>query len=224
MWVDQVVDLGSQWGARRRADQIALATEREERARLGGSGRRPLLLRVGGASALGRRAGPTRTGTLRLRERVNQLWASLIGVVLGGGMSYLAQLTTARQAARTEDKRQATQVAEARRAERLDTIREFIQLAQQGIRLAEERYEARDWSSGRTPEWLAAERALVERLWICERMILVLIGPKLYQLAWDYASAVHHVLWEDLGEPEAAWNHLRGPMNIFLNAAHEKLG
>ncbi|MFF1297408.1 MULTISPECIES: hypothetical protein [unclassified Streptomyces] len=155
---------------------------------------------------------------------MNQLWASLIGVVIGGGLSYLAQLTTARQAARTEDKRQATQLAEARRAERLDVIREFIQLTQQGIRLAEERYEAPDWSSGRTPEWLAAERALIERLWICERMILVLIGPKLYQPAWDYASAVHHVLWKDLGEPEAAWSHLRGPMNIFLNAAHENLG
>jgi hypothetical protein len=56
---------------------------------------------------------------------VNQLWASLIGVVLGGGMSmsYLAQLTTVRQAARTEDKRQAGQLAEARRAERLDVRR-----------------------------------------------------------------------------------------------------
>ncbi len=139
-------------------------------------------------------------------------------------MSYLAQFTTARQAARTEDKRQATQLAEARRAERLDLIREFIQLTQQGIRLAEERYEAPDWSSGRTPEWLTAERALIERLWISERMILVLIGPELYQLAWDYAGAVNHVLWEDLGGAEAAWDHLRGPMNIFLNAAHEKLG
>ncbi len=155
---------------------------------------------------------------------MNQVWASSIGVVLGGGISYLAQLTTASQAARTEDKRQAVQLAEARRTERLEVLREFIQLTQQGIRLAEERYEAPEWSSGRTPEWLAAERALIESLWVCERMILVLIGPQLYQLAWDYASAVNHVLWEDLGRPEAAWDHLRGPMNTFLNAAHEKLG
>ncbi|WP_159032905.1 hypothetical protein [Streptomyces fodineus] len=55
-------------------------------------------------------------------------------------------------------------------------------------------------------------------------MILVLIGPDLYQLARDYASAVSHVLWEDLGETEAAWGHLRVPMNAFLNAAQEKLG
>ncbi|MFE7441774.1 hypothetical protein ACFU7X_15120 [Streptomyces chartreusis] len=155
---------------------------------------------------------------------MNQLWASLIGVVLGGGMSYLAQFTTARQAARTEDKRQATQLAEARRTERLDLIREFIQLTQQGIRLAEDRYEAADWTSGGTPEWLTDARALIERLWICERMILVLVGPELYQLAWNYAGAVNHVLWEDLGGPEAAWDHLREPMNIFLNAAHRQLG
>ncbi|MFF3484243.1 hypothetical protein ACFYXC_13335 [Streptomyces sp. NPDC002701] len=155
---------------------------------------------------------------------MNQLWASLIGVVLGGGMSYLAQFTTARQAARTEDKRQATQLAEARRAEQLDVIREFIQLTQQGIRLAEDRYEARDWPSGGTPEWLTAARALIERLWICERMILVLVGPELYQLAWEYAGEVNHILWEDLGGPEAAWDRLRGPMNTFLNAAHKQLG
>ncbi|KAA0929028.1 MULTISPECIES: hypothetical protein [Streptomyces] len=155
---------------------------------------------------------------------MNQLWASLIGVVLGGGMSYLAQFTTARQAARTEDKRQATQLAEVRRVERLEVIREFIQLTQEGIRLAEERYEASGWLAGATPEWLAAARALIERLWVCERMILVLTGPELYQLAWEYAGAVNHVLWEDLGGPEAAWDHLRKPMNIFLNAAHQKLG
>ncbi|MEU9661629.1 hypothetical protein [Streptomyces chartreusis] len=155
---------------------------------------------------------------------MNQLWASLIGVVLGGGLSYLAQFTTARQAARTEDKRQATQLAEARRAERLELIREFIQLTQQGIRLAEDRYEAPDWTSGGTPEWLTSARALIERLWICERMILVLVGPELYQLAWNYAGAVNHVLWEDLGGPDGAWDHLREPMNTFLNAAHGQLG
>ncbi|MGW5639373.1 hypothetical protein [Streptomyces sp. NPDC003832] len=55
-------------------------------------------------------------------------------------------------------------------------------------------------------------------------MILVLIGAELYQLAWDYAGAVNHVLWEDLGGPDAAWDHLREPMNVFLNAAHGELG
>ncbi|MEV0742796.1 hypothetical protein AB0I51_44350 [Streptomyces sp. NPDC050549] len=63
---------------------------------------------------------------------MNQVWASSIGVVLCGGISYPAQLTTASQAARTEDKRQAVQLAEARRAERLEVLREFIQLTQQG--------------------------------------------------------------------------------------------
>jgi hypothetical protein len=153
-----------------------------------------------------------------------QVWASLIGVVLGGGMSYLAQLTAGRQSARSEDKRQAQQLAEARRVERLEVLQEFIQLTQQGIRHAESRYDAADWLSGCTPEWLAAARALIDRLWICERMILVLFGPDLYQHAWDYATAVDHVLWEDLGECDRASDHLRGPQVRFLNAAHEKLG
>lgn len=55
-------------------------------------------------------------------------------------------------------------------------------------------------------------------------MILVLIGPELHQLAWSYAGAVNHVLWEELGGPGAAWDHVREPMNRFLNAAHGQLG
>lgn len=153
-----------------------------------------------------------------------QVWASLIGVMLGGGMSYLAQLTTGRQAARSEDRRQALQLAEARRAERLAALREFIQLTEQGIRLAEARYDAPGRLSGRTPEWLAGARALVDRLWICERMILVLFGPGLHRLAWDYATAVDHVLWENLGEHDRVGDHVRGPQVAFLSAAHEQLG
>lgn len=55
-------------------------------------------------------------------------------------------------------------------------------------------------------------------------MTLVLIGPELHQLAWNYAGAVNHVLWKELGRPEAAWNHVREPINSFLNAAHGQLG
>ncbi|GAA3543721.1 hypothetical protein [Streptomyces osmaniensis] len=55
-------------------------------------------------------------------------------------------------------------------------------------------------------------------------MILVLCGPELHQLAWNYAGAVNHVLWEELGGPDAAWDHVREPMNGFLHAAHGQLG
>ena len=68
-----------------------------------------------------------------------QVWASLLGVVLGGLLSYLAQFTTVRLASKNEEKRQAAQRAEARRSEQLELLREFITITQEGIRIAEER-------------------------------------------------------------------------------------
>ncbi|MFG6194811.1 hypothetical protein [Nonomuraea sp. JJY05] len=88
-----------------------------------------------------------------------QVWASLLGVVLGGLLSYLAQFTTVRVAARNEEKRQAAQRAEARRSEQLEPLREFITITQESIRIAEERDQAPDWDAAGTPEWFAAARA-----------------------------------------------------------------
>lgn len=152
-----------------------------------------------------------------------QVWASLIGVVLGGGLSYLAQLTAGRQAARSEDRRQNRQLAEARRAERLAVLRDFIQIAQEAIRHAEARYDAADWESEAAPAWLAAARALIDRMLISKRMILVLFGPRLDHLAGDYFAAVDHVFWEDLGSYDRANEYLRAPQNAFLTAAHGAL-
>ncbi|MGW1055239.1 hypothetical protein [Streptomyces sp. NPDC002521] len=70
-----------------------------------------------------------------------QIWASmasLTGVGLGGGLSYLAQLTTQRQALRNEDKRQAKELAEARRAEQLQLLREFVETTQRAERTTED--------------------------------------------------------------------------------------
>ncbi|MFF3518463.1 hypothetical protein ACWEQN_41325 [Streptomyces sp. NPDC004129] len=154
-----------------------------------------------------------------------QVWTSLLGVALGGGLSYLAQITAGRQASRSEDKRQATEVAEARRAERLELLREFISLTQQGIRLAEEREDAPDWDAAATPEWLAAARGLIDQLWTCERMIQVLFPPDAYQRAQDYASAVDQVLWREYEHNDASlWDVLQGPQTAFLQAAHGKFG
>ncbi|MFJ9914272.1 hypothetical protein [Actinacidiphila glaucinigra] len=60
-----------------------------------------------------------------------QVWTSLPGVALGGGFSFLTQTTAGRQAGRSEGMRREAEVAEARRAERLEPLREFNALAQQ---------------------------------------------------------------------------------------------
>ena len=146
-----------------------------------------------------------------------QVWASiasLIGVGLGGGLSYLAQLTTQRQAIRTEDRRQAKELAEARRAEQLQLLREFVETAQQAERTAEDR--------STTPEWFARAKDVMDTLWIHERMIHMLFGSDLHQRARAYVKALNDVLWEESADVSMG-EHLRTPKIAFLNAAHTEL-
>jgi hypothetical protein len=153
----------------------------------------------------------------RHRGMQAQVWASiasLIGVGLGGGLSYLAQLTTQRQALRNEDKRQARELAEARRAEQLRLLREFVETAQRAERAAEDRDS--------TPEWLVGAKDVMDGLWIQERMIHVLFSSGFHQRARAYVKALNDVLWEETADV-SIWDHLRPPKIAFLNAAHREL-
>lgn len=94
-----------------------------------------------------------------------QVWIPLPGVLLGGGLSYLAQLAAGRQASHSEDRRQAGQLAEARRTERLGLLREFVSLTEEGIRLAERREAAADWEAAATPGWLASADHAGTSMW-----------------------------------------------------------
>ncbi|MET8624835.1 hypothetical protein ABZW30_13920 [Kitasatospora sp. NPDC004669] len=150
-----------------------------------------------------------------------------MGVALGGGLSYLAQLTAGRQADRREGRRQAAELAEARRVERLELLREFVSLAQQAARIAEERDTAPDWDAAGTPEWFAAARSATDRLWVSERMIQVLFRPELHRRARAYADAVDHVLWREPAEASAegpVWDYLQAPRIDFLEAARAEAG
>ena len=153
-----------------------------------------------------------------------QVWTSLLGVLLGGSLSYLAQLTAGRQASRSEDKRQASQLAEARRTERLGLLREFISIAEEGIRIAEKREDAADWAAAATPGWLASARDLVSRLWVCERMIQVQFSDRLYEHARAYATAVDQVLWREYDHAGTSmWDHLTEPQVRFLREARTEV-
>jgi hypothetical protein len=156
-----------------------------------------------------------------------QEWTPLLGVAVGGGLSYLAQFSTARLTGRHEDRRQAAQRDEARRTERLELLREFISLGQQGTRIAEERELAADWAAAGTPQWFAEARGLTDRLWVCERMIQVLFCPKLHQRARDYAAAVDRVLWrepDEIAAGGALWEVVQQPQRAFLASAHDEVG
>lgn len=148
-----------------------------------------------------------------------QVWVSVVsvvGVLLGGVLSYLVQVTVQRRAERTEQRRQERERSEARRVERLELVREFIRVAQRAERAAEDR--ALD-----PPDWRQSGLDVLDELWVCERMIHVLFASDLHALARDYVRALDHVMWRDLAD-ETLWDHLRGPKVAFLDAARDQLG
>ncbi|MFI1440539.1 hypothetical protein [Streptomyces fructofermentans] len=146
-----------------------------------------------------------------------QMWASvasLIGVGLGGGLSYLAQLTTQRQVLRSEDRRQAGELAEARRAEQLTLLRTFVETAQRAERTAEDR--------AATAAWKAVAKDVMDDLWIHERMVHMLFGPRLHERARTYVEALNDVMWQEPVD-DTVWDRLRAPKVAFLDAAHSAL-
>uniref|UniRef100_UPI001ABFD02B hypothetical protein n=1 Tax=Amycolatopsis kentuckyensis TaxID=218823 RepID=UPI001ABFD02B len=98
--------------------------------------------------------------------------------------------------------------------EQLDLLRQFIRVAQQAERAAEDRKK--------TPSWKTAALDVVDELWVCERMIHVLFASTLHGLARAYVKALDHVIWQEPGEG-SMWDYLRGPKVAFLDAAREEL-
>ncbi|MFJ5987616.1 hypothetical protein [Lentzea sp. NPDC092896] len=146
-----------------------------------------------------------------------QVWPailSLVGVLLGGGLSFLVQTTVQRRVERNEQRKLATERADARRVEQLELLRQFIRAGQQAERAAEDRDD--------TAAWKTAALDVVDELWVCERMIHVLFVSSLHELARAYVKALDHVLWQ---EPTngSLWDHLKGPKVAFLGAARDEL-
>ncbi|WP_410608435.1 hypothetical protein [Amycolatopsis sp. lyj-109] len=146
-----------------------------------------------------------------------QVWLavlSLTGVLLGGGLSYLVQTSVQRRNERSEQRRLAAARAETRREEQLDLLRQFIRVAQEAERAAENRKK--------TPSRQTTALDALDELWVCERMIHVLFASNLHGLARAYVKALDHVLWQEL-EDGSLWDHLRGPKVAFLDAARDEL-
>ncbi|WP_433469502.1 hypothetical protein [Spirillospora sp. CA-128828] len=142
---------------------------------------------------------------------------SLIGVGLGGGLSYLGQFTAQRQAVR----HQANELADRRRTERLAVLREFIEAVQRAERTAGEKEDTDAW-------WARSEDAM-DAVWIRRSMIKLMFGPSLGDLAQENARALNAAMNRDFDQDDATarWaftEQLEGPRNAFLRAARAELG
>jgi hypothetical protein len=145
---------------------------------------------------------------------------SLAGVVLGGGLSFLVQHSTQRAAERAAERRQAFELSEARRAERLQHLQRFVEVAAEAERHAFTRPP--DWSD--EDAWPAKAQDTMNRLWVAERMLRLLFPLPLHDAARSYFLDLNRVVWEGLPDGESVRDYLEDSRLAFLDAGRAAVG
>jgi len=152
----------------------------------------------------------------------SELWAAtipLVGVVLGGGMAALTQRATQRAAGRAEERRQETATAEARRAEQVQALKEFIECAQAAESAAYSRPE--EWGPG-DGGWNDLAATVMSRLWVASGNIRLICDPAIHDPVHAYGRALNQAVWRDIGDSEVN-EHLENHKTAFFAAARESL-
>ncbi|WP_432094109.1 hypothetical protein [Streptomyces sp. bgisy100] len=156
------------------------------------------------------------------------MWAaltSLLGVVLGGALSFAAQQSARRSAERAEARRRSDEAAETRRADRISHLVAFIVAVQEAERVAVDR--CLDRSADEQSRRQRAE-ATIDRLWVLQKTIHMLCAPQVNNAARVLVFALQQVLREGpSGSPESVVEqvaaHVRPSRNAFLDTARECL-
>jgi len=152
-----------------------------------------------------------------------EVWASLTslgGVAIGGALSFLVQHVTQRSAERAERQRQVTALSESRRAERLALLERFVEVAAEAERCAFARTP--DWKDG--DAWHTRTQAVMNRLWVAERMIRLLFPLPVHDAARAYFLDLNRVVWHGLPDGQSVRDHLEGNRLAFLDAARAAVG
>jgi hypothetical protein len=149
------------------------------------------------------------------------LWtpvASMVGVVVGGALTFLTQRTTQSAADRAEEQRRAAALAEERRAERIRTVLEFVRFTLEAEGVAHARPSR--WEVG--DEWYLTARPAMDGLRIAEHGIGLLCAPRLHAPATAYARALNQAVWQERAGESLA-DHLEPFKAEFLAAARRSL-
>jgi hypothetical protein len=149
---------------------------------------------------------------------------SLTGVALGGGLSITGQYWLSRAAERAEVRRNARELALARRTERLTHLIDFLAAAQEAERVAVDRYHHGIFDE----HWRTRAQQIEDRLWVIQKTIHLLCAPEVNEAARGLAFALQDVIRNgprDPGEPrdEKVWAHIRPTRTAFLNAVRADL-
>jgi hypothetical protein len=145
--------------------------------------------------------------------------SSLGGVLLGGGLSFLVQSSAQRSADRAAERRQGHELTEARRAERLGHLQQFVELAAAAERSAFTRPGA--WAETEDDPWWFRTQDVMNRLWIAERMIRVVFPLPVHDAARAYFLDLNRAVWEGLPAGENLRDFLEAHRLAFLDAGRD---
>jgi hypothetical protein len=150
-----------------------------------------------------------------------EIWtpvASMLGVILGGGLTFITQRTTHRASERAEERRQQTALAETRRAEQIQALLEFIRFAHEAEGAAHARPES--WELG--DEWYRTARQAADGLRVAERSVELLCRPSLQGPTGSYGRALNEAVWQERDELSIT-DALEPFKSAFLAAARHSL-
>jgi hypothetical protein len=144
--------------------------------------------------------------------------ASLVGVIVGGGLSFLAQRTTLRASERVEERKRRTALAESRRTEQIQALTEFIRFAHEAEGVAHARPAT--WDLG--DDWCRTARPAMDGLRVAEKGVELLCHSSLQAPTARYARALNQAVWHESDAPLG--DYLEPVKSAFLAAARHSLG
>lgn len=149
---------------------------------------------------------------------VGEVWISLTslgGVAIGGALSFFVQQSTQRSAERIERQRQQSALSEARRADRLARLERFVEVAAEAERCAFSR--PAHWEE--SDPWNVKAQAVMNRLWVSERLIRLLFPLSVHDAARAYFLDLNKVVWQGPPDGESVRDYLEANRLAFLDAA-----
>ena len=151
-----------------------------------------------------------------------ELWtpiASIVGVIVGGGLTFLTQRTTQRAADRAEERKRQTALAEARRTERIQALTEFIRFAHEAEGVAHARPAS--WDLG--DDWYRTARPAMDGLRVAEKSVELLCHSSLLAPTARYVRALNQAVWQERDDVPVG-DRLEPFKAAFLATARESLG
>jgi hypothetical protein len=151
----------------------------------------------------------------------SELWtpiASMVGVILGGGLTFLTQRTTHRANERAEERKRKIALAEVRRTEQIHALTEFIRSAHEAEGVAHARPAS--WEVG--DEWYRTARPAMDGLRVSEKSVELLCRPSLQTPAEGYTRALNQAVWNERDHVPIA-ERLEPFKSAFLAAARHSL-